>query len=338
VKELRISAIVIGWNGQVSTQQRIFGSVLDQLLADTNQFLLVSKLEKPINTNSRLIIILPPLVEREVGFASALRSMKFLSNQLGAPIIIHTVNDCVKRVVDVNKTIKPDVEVKIQAYSSWSDMMVGIRSRLHSDDLCVLFNVRESAVGWQPGLNRLPRSLAAMRPDMNLVVAYPAENKMDAGLIKPILSGHSLHNILEPENCTLGLEGNSISQAVHQMMSRFWPDRVDTLEELKTAVLQSVRDHDPELTRGVLLLHAHSDKINRTMLLMGIHPDGLSMAELDHRIHVLFILLSPVDRSPQQHLQNLANIARLVSSDDIVEQLIKMKDTSDLSKFLELET
>jgi mannitol/fructose-specific phosphotransferase system IIA component (Ntr-type) len=122
------------------------------------------------------------------------------------------------------------------------------------------------------------------------------------------------------------------------MMSRFWPDRVDTLEELKTAVLQSVRDHDPELTRGVLLLHAHSDKINRTMLLMGIHPDGLSMAELDHRIHVLFILLSPVDRSPQQHLQNLANIARLVSSDDIVEQLIKMKDTSDLSKFLELET
>lgn len=337
IKELRISAIVIGWNGQVSTQQRIFGSVLDQLMTESNQLLLVSKLEKPVNTNTRLIIIIPPLVEREVGFASALRSMKFLSNQIGAPITIHTISDCVKRVMDVNKTIKPDLDIKMQSYPNWNDMMVGIRSRLYSDDLCVLFNVRESAVGWQPGLNKLPRSLANMRPDMNLIVAYPAENKMDSGLVKPILSGHSLHNILEPEYCTLGLEGSSISQAVHQMMSRFWQDRVDTLEDLKSSVLQSVRDHDPELTRGVLLLHAHSNSIGNTMLLMGIHPEGLSLSELDHRIHVLFILLSPVDRSPQQHLQNLASIARLVRSDDIVNELIRMKDASDLSAFLEVE-
>jgi len=337
IKELRISAIVIGWNGQVSTQQRIFGSVLDQLMTESNQLLLVSKLEKPVNTNTRLVIIIPPLVEREVGFASALRSMKFLSSQIGAPITIHTITDCVKRVMDVNKTIKPDLDIKVQSYSNWNDMMVGIRSRLNSDDLCVLFNVRESAIGWQPGLNKLPRSLATMRPDMNLIVAYPAENKMDSGLVKPILSGHSLHNILEPEYCTLGLEGNSISQAVHQMMSRFWQDRVDTLEDLKSSVLQSVRDHDPELTRGVLLLHAHSNSIGSTMLLMGIHPEGLSLSELDHRIHVLFVLLSPVDRSPQQHLQNLASIARLVRSDDIVNELIRMKDASDLSAFLEVE-
>lgn len=338
IKELRISAIVIGWNGQVSTQQRIFGSVLDQLMAETNQLLLVSKLEKPINTNTRIFAIIPPLVEREVGFSSALRSMKFLSNQIGAPITIHTVSECVKRILDLNKTVKPDLDVKVQSYSNWNDMMVGIRSRLNSDDLCVLFNVRESAVGWQPGLNKLPRSLAAMRPDMNLIVAYPAENKMDAGLLKPILSGHSLHKILEPANCTLGLDGTSTSQAVHQMMARFWPDNVDMFEELKSLVLQSVRDHDPELTRGILLLHAHSHTIDSTMLLMGIHPDGLSMSELDHRIHVLFILLSPVDRSPQQHLQNLASIARLVRSDDIVDDLIRMKDTSDLSAFLEVET
>jgi mannitol/fructose-specific phosphotransferase system IIA component (Ntr-type) len=337
IKELRISAIVIGWNVQVSTQQRIFGSVLDQLMTDTNQLLLVSKLEKPVNTNTRLIIIIPPLVEREVGFASAIRSMKFLSNQIGAPITIHTVNECVKRIMDLNKTVKPDLDVKVQSYTSWNDMMVGIRSRLNSDDLCVLFNVRESAVGWQPDLNKLPRSLAAMRPDMNLVVVYPAENKMDSGLLKPVLSGHSLHKILEPEYCSLGLEGNSISQAVHQMMARFWPDRVDVLEDLKASVLQSVRGHDPELTRGVLLLHAHSQSIDSTMLLMGIHPEGLSMSELDHRIHVLFILLSPVDRSPQQHLQNLASIARLVRSDDIVDDLIRMKDASDLSAFLEVE-
>src|SRR5690606_31061440 len=110
-------------------------------------------------------------------------------------IYIHTVSDCAKRIAEINKTIKPDLDVKIQSYPNWNDMMVGIRSRLQPDDLCVLFNVRESAVGWQPGLNRLPRSLAGMRPDMNLIVAYPAELKMDAGLIRPVLSGHSLHSI-----------------------------------------------------------------------------------------------------------------------------------------------
>ena len=338
IKELRISAVVIGWNGQVSTQQRIFGSVLDQMLHETSQLVLVCKLDKPVNTNSRIVLIIPPLLEREIGFAAAVRAIKLLSTQIGAAIHMYAVEEHIGRIRDINNAVKPDLELKYHKFPSWNKLMTEVSTALTVEDLCVLLNAKEGAIGWQPGLNRLPRTLAATSPKMNLIVVYPSENRMDPVFGgKSIVSGGTLNRILDSQYCTLNLDGNSVSQAIHQMMARFWSEDLVILDDLKAQVMQSMRDHLPELTNGVLLLHAHSDNIPRTMLLVGIHPDGLDISGLDHKIHIVFVLLSPVNRSPQQHLQNLANIARMVRSDEVVEEMKHITTTDELERFLEVE-
>jgi mannitol/fructose-specific phosphotransferase system IIA component (Ntr-type) len=338
IKELRISAVVIGWNGQVSTQQRIFGSVLDQMLHETSQLVLVCKLDKPVNTNSRIVLIIPPLLEREIGFAAAVRAIKLLSTQIGAAIHLYAVEEHLGRIRDINNAVKPDLEIKYHKFPSWNKLMTEVSTTLTVEDLCVLLNAKEGAIGWQPGLNRLPRTLAATSPKMNLIVVYPSENRMDPVFGgKSMVSGGTLNRILDSQYCTLNLDGNSVSQAIHQMMARFWSEDLVILDDLKAQVMQSMRDHLPELTNGVLLLHAHSDSIPRTMLLVGIHPDGLDISGLDHKIHIVFVLLSPVNRSPQQHLQNLANIARMVRSDEVVEEMKHITTTDELERFLGVE-
>lgn len=199
-KELSISAIVIGWNGQVSTQQRIFGSVLDKILSDTHQLLFVCKLERPINTNNRVILIIPPFVERELGFPAALRAIKLLSSQLDAGITVFTLHEHTKRITEINKTIKPDFDIKFETASTWNDLMVMVRSRLNSEDLCVLFNVKEDSIGWQPSLNKLPLTFAELRPDMNLLTVYPSDISANYNTSMPSHADQSLKKASDAED------------------------------------------------------------------------------------------------------------------------------------------
>ena len=58
-KELRISTIVIGWSGNASPGERIFGSILDQVL-EAPPRIAVSRLVRPAAGCKRLVLAVPP--------------------------------------------------------------------------------------------------------------------------------------------------------------------------------------------------------------------------------------------------------------------------------------
>jgi Kef-type K+ transport system membrane component KefB/mannitol/fructose-specific phosphotransferase system IIA component (Ntr-type) len=333
-KELRISAIVIGWNGQVSTQQRIFGSVLDKILTDTHQLLFVCKLERPINTNNRVIVIVPPFTEREVGFAAALRALKLLATQLGAPLTVFTLHDNAKRIAEVNRTIKPDYDIKFETAPNWNDLMVMVRSRLNSEDMCVLFNVKEDSIGWQPSLNKLPRAFAELRPDMNLITVYPSDLAADYNTSRPPNANPIFKKILHADDCVFNLKSNSIQDAIRELVSFHWTDSEDEKDSIIKEALDSLTEQNSEITKGVLLLQGHYSALSAPKLLLGIHKGGLPVELGDHKIHILFILLNPNNRSPQVHLQNLASIANVMHSEEVIENLKKMNTASEMQQFL----
>jgi Kef-type K+ transport system membrane component KefB/mannitol/fructose-specific phosphotransferase system IIA component (Ntr-type)/nucleotide-binding universal stress UspA family protein len=333
-KELRISAIVIGWNGQVSTQQRIFGSVLDKILSDTHQLLFVCKLVRPINTNTRVILIIPPYVEREFGFPAALRAIKLLSSQLDAGITVFTLHENAKRITEINKTIKPDFDIKFETASSWNDLMVMVRSRLNNDDLCVLVSVKEDGIGWQPSLNTLPRTFAELRPDMNLVTVYASDISSDYNTSSPSNTDPGIKKLLNSNECHFDLKASTISDSVRELLSYQLSDENEENDALIEDVLKSANEGNPEITKGVYLLHGNVSTLSYPKLILGIHKEGLRVKDNDHKIHILFILLRPNDQSPQEHLQNLASIAHLVRSEEVIQLLKKASKASDLHQFM----
>ncbi len=333
-KELQISAIVIGWNGKVTTQERIFGSILDKILIDTHQLLFVCKLERPINTNNRVILIIPPYVERELGFPAALRAIKLLSSQLDAGITVFTVHENAKRITEINKTIKPDFDIKFETASTWNDLMVMVRSRLNTEDLCVLLNVKEDGIGWQPSLNTLPRTFAELRPDMNLITVYASDISSDYNTSSPSNTDPVIHKLLSPNDCHFDLKASSMSDSVRELLSSQLISENEENNELIDSVLKSAKEGNPAIAKGVYLLHGNDSTLSHPKLLLGIHKDGFQLKDYDHKIHILFILLRPNDRSPQEHLQNLASIARLVRSEEVIERLKKASKASDLPQFM----
>ncbi len=79
VKELGISKILIGWNRNTTTIDKLFGTILDRLLIKTNKMVMVCKLENNLALTGNIRIFLPQRVEQEIGFVDMVDTIKNLA-------------------------------------------------------------------------------------------------------------------------------------------------------------------------------------------------------------------------------------------------------------------
>ncbi|MEM0964129.1 MAG: cation:proton antiporter, partial [Bacteroidota bacterium] len=75
-REVRASEIVAGWNGQRSPGALVFGHVIDGVLQESRAMAMVVRSAAPLAAAKRLVVLVPPLVYREPGFARAARALK----------------------------------------------------------------------------------------------------------------------------------------------------------------------------------------------------------------------------------------------------------------------
>jgi hypothetical protein len=173
ITEERVSHVVVGWSGQISTSRRIFGTVLDQLLTHSNQMLLVCKISHPLQTMRRLIIILPPNADHEPGFEALLRTIKVLCRQIGVSLHLLASQGNMpdlRRHVD---QVKPAIPATYLPYIVWP-IAADTLPDITDEDLIVVVSARQHTVSWNPYLDRIPARLAIRFPHLSFIIAYPA--------------------------------------------------------------------------------------------------------------------------------------------------------------------
>ncbi len=179
IQESRISTVVIGWNGQVTAQSRVFGSVLDQLLEENhNSLILVCKVETRTNLFERIVVAVPPHASREPGFADAFHAIKTMGQQMGVEcLVIHAhEDDIIEGKLD---SVPPKLDLSYLDLEDWSNVAPWLEENRKLLDFFVLLSAREGGVSWHPSLNRLPRTVASRFPELCFAVVYPADQEFE---------------------------------------------------------------------------------------------------------------------------------------------------------------
>jgi Kef-type K+ transport system membrane component KefB len=174
VTETRSSSIIVGWDGKRTQRRGIFGGVLDQLLVQTRQQIMVAKLGHPLNTTERVFLLIPHGSDHVLGFPEAVRTVKLLTNRLGARIVGHVVAGDAKTYASHFDTVKPSAPARFEESRSWPELLSQLAGRLRADDLVIVLSARRGAVSWTPALERLPALLADLVPE-SFVMLYPSE-------------------------------------------------------------------------------------------------------------------------------------------------------------------
>ncbi|MBD0336924.1 MAG: cation:proton antiporter [Cyanobacteria bacterium Co-bin13] len=323
--ERRISDIVIGWNGARSTQQRIFGTVIDQVLERSTQQIWVCKLNHPINTFQRLVVLLPPLIDHNLGFYETVRSLKHLAAQLGTQLQVLVVQDDPERFRRHFEAIAIEATTGFIQVPNWQSVRTEMQDFSSDNDLVVLVSAREGTLAYNRQLAQLPQTLSDL--NASFLVLYPSErDARNYGAMQP----RGLPEILTEDRIKLNLATASYERTVEALLSTAMPKE----DPQHWAVLKSLVYDDvgyaSEILPGVIISHARVQGLKETQLFLGIHPQGVPHDRAEKPVHVVLLLLSPGQRSTQDHLTQLAEIARSFNHGDRLDNLINAESVDEV--------
>ncbi|HEU4559925.1 MAG TPA: cation:proton antiporter, partial [Longimicrobium sp.] len=114
VADTRTSTLVIGWDGRPSATRAVFGSVLDHLLEETRAQVLVARLTHPPRITNRLVVVVPPALDRHHGFPGMLRTVNTVAAGVGAPVLFLAVQADGERLRALHADARPHVPATVE--------------------------------------------------------------------------------------------------------------------------------------------------------------------------------------------------------------------------------
>lgn len=328
VNENRISNIIIGWNGQISAKQRIFGSILDQLLTQLDEMVMVCKIEQPVNTFKRLVVAIPPFSALEVGFAGAIRPLKLMAQQMGADYVVTATEERIPAVKKRIEIIKPEIDVEYSGMDQWDVLPDWMDENIKNQDLFILISAHEGSISWRPGLDRLPRVIAQKYPDLSFITVYPSEAEIENTLIEGNIPKEI--NFLSSNRILMNIPERPIEEVLKNIVAiDNDEDRVDLLLD---RLLGNFDSYTPEVMPRVLLYESRTSKVDEQKLYIGINNNGINIKGAANKVHVILVLVSPKSVDKHDHLKQLNTVVKMIKSGGSCDKLIEAKDTQDVIK------
>ncbi|MFP8953592.1 cation:proton antiporter [Natrialbaceae archaeon A-arb3/5] len=170
--ENRITTLLIGWDGIASRRQRVFGNVIDRVIAQSKQLVLVSHVRQPLNATSEVVVALPPRIDHNDGFYETVHTIEHIAEQVGAPVRALVVEDDPTQFRQLFELVEPDVPATFERVDGWNQLFAHIEDELDRTDLVIAVSARRGTMGWHPELRTLPERVSTAT-DGNFVVVYP---------------------------------------------------------------------------------------------------------------------------------------------------------------------
>lgn len=175
IKELLITEVILGWNGKISTQDKIFGTLLDALLEKAGQMILVTKVFSPLNTINKIYVVLPDNAEFEQGFLLWLIKIKTLAKHVRADIIFYCPTSSLEMVKKMHNERKPTTNANYLSFSNWGEFLLPPKN-LRNTDLLVIISARKGSISYNSYLDTVPSLLSEYYEKTNFIILYPEQS------------------------------------------------------------------------------------------------------------------------------------------------------------------
>ncbi len=167
------SLIVMGWHGNSSLREAIFGSVQDEVMWSAEIPVVVGRLTTPINAVERVVLIVPHQSLEQESASRTLEMVTAIAKAVNVPLRIlaageymSTLQDCLKRLADghpydfspLGNNVLHDVDAKVNGQDLIAVTTVGSSHRFRSS------------------LGELPEKIASHQKSSIMVIRYPSLN------------------------------------------------------------------------------------------------------------------------------------------------------------------
>jgi Kef-type K+ transport system membrane component KefB len=334
VKERSITNVIIGWNGQSSATEAIFGGVLDQLLTQVRHMIMVCKMERRISTVRKICYAIPPFATLEPGFMEALRYVMILASQIGAELTIIGIEERMVRIQTCVKSAKHPIKVTFLALDRWTDLPEELHKSLGTDDLFILQSAREGTLSWRPGLDRLPSMVSSRFPNNGFIAIYPSEMGEQVDGDQEPKEKRPLDRLIDDASVIFPPKDADFERILTDLMADLYPKSPETALKRSEDLIRSNDDYNSELTSGVVLLEAIADDIDEPRLMMAICRNRIAVPKAPSPICAMAVVIHPAGESAAEHLDRLNQLARRLRNPELPERLARTKSVEQVIRLL----
>lgn len=179
IKELNINMVVMGWSPKLSARDRLFGSVLDNMLLGNGQLILVCHFSVPINTIGRIVVSMPPNAQWEPGFEAWINTLKNLVKQTGAKVLVNGDESSLREFQAMNKKKKPYIEANYHETNDYFEILMK-PDEIGQNDLLFLLQSRPGFISHMSNMDLVPRKMVKSFQEKNFVIVYPEQVQASA--------------------------------------------------------------------------------------------------------------------------------------------------------------
>ena len=330
ITENRISTLILAWDG-VQHRTRVFGRVLDVIVAGTTRQILLNRLVSPVNTVRRVRLLVPPRADQEVGFPEAVHTIRKLASQCGMSIVLYADRTFPEASWEFVRKARPNVETSIKRYTVWKEIVQVLREDVTATDSVLLMTARVGSISWQPKSDRLPSLLAGSCPSNNVSVMYVAgERNVEYTSGDEHETDYRPEQVFQPVYTLLNTDHREIETLIRDMVRLIESGSGETWERLVAHMIRIARSEPVELLPEVVLLHTHAPEVDRSTVLLAVSRNEIALPRVETGIHVVIMLLDPVGLDPGDHLAALGRIAGAIRSPGFLKRLRGASGFDDL--------
>jgi hypothetical protein len=136
--------------------------------------ILVTNLVEPLNSIMRIVTVIPPNAEFEIGFPHWINTLKMLSRQTAAKFCFYGNPSTLSHLKQTLSDSKVKMEADYAIFNDW-DNFNRFADEVQINDLFVIISARSGSVSYNSVLDQIPKQLGKSFSDRSFVVIYPEQ-------------------------------------------------------------------------------------------------------------------------------------------------------------------
>lgn len=329
-KENRISKILLGWSEPVDFMNCYSHHAIQQFIYQSNELIFQAKIMHSLQLAKNINLILPPLINKHNGFLDTLYSVKQLFHSISAKVTIFTEEDTAEQIKDLMFKQKPNISGEFHYITSWKKIHSALQKVISPNDLIIMILSRPGRIAWRLIFERMPENIVKIFPNHNFIAVFPYFNPQDVYLEKEYFSQElTLLNTIPEQHFIFTEALETIPNVFNKMIQITHFRNQDTVLKQLHAIL---KESPIELSVDIMLLHIHTNEATDFQIYIAKSEQGFSLPEVNLTPKIVFILLSPLDQTPTEHLKILSEIARISQVKSFVKSILL---SDSYKKFIE---
>lgn len=177
-RELMSNIVVLGWPGKIGRLQRALGDKVSRIINNTEKNLFICHIEHRPSTHNRIVVVSPPLAEREEGFKIWLSKVIKLSQELSSPVV-HIGHPTTQNVIQNHSG--ESAKFTFIPFDDWAKPLSWC-NEIKKMDILILVSAHPGYISHESVLDSLPTRIERKFPHTSRIIIYPKQQLAKSSL------------------------------------------------------------------------------------------------------------------------------------------------------------